>query len=107
MLKAKHPYMYHVVLTRCLLDRCEWEKHRVSGEVHPTPREGHRSIEHNGRMYIFGGHNSEHNFAELYCWDIESMQFFKPETSGPTPPARAYHSMVKLGKVCTKKGIFF
>eukprot|EP00029_Vermamoeba_vermiformis_P006643 TRINITY_DN2666_c0_g1_i1.p1 TRINITY_DN2666_c0_g1~~TRINITY_DN2666_c0_g1_i1.p1 ORF type:complete len:613 (-),score=114.96 TRINITY_DN2666_c0_g1_i1:49-1650(-) len=81
------------------IDRCEWEKHRVSGAVHPTPREGHRSIEHNGHMYIFGGHNSEQNFADLYCWDVESMQFFTPTTSGPTPPARAYHSMVKLGKV--------
>jgi hypothetical protein len=40
-------------------------------------------------MLLFGGGSVAHCNSELYCLDLETMEWSRPEAEGPVPPPRA------------------
>lgn len=77
----------------------DWFKGDSSGDV-PTPRSGHATVLYDGAMLLFGGidYSEEAVYNDLYCLDLETLEWKYVGEAGEEVIARNSHSLgVVLG----------
>ena len=60
----------------------------------PYQRYGHTVVEHNNKIYLFGGRNDTQPCNILYCFDTVTFEWSRPLVCGLVPAARDGHSAV-------------
>jgi hypothetical protein len=67
----------------------------------PSPEEqveGEAEAKVGPQMLVFGGQNEETEpLSDVWLLNLEAKKWFKPETSGDLPDARAYHTTTSVG----------
>ncbi|XP_017477425.1 PREDICTED: kelch domain-containing protein 3 [Rhagoletis zephyria] len=58
----------------------------------PFQRYGHTAVAYGDKVYMWGGRNDEQLCNVLYCFDPQTMSWFRPEVKGAIPGARDGHS---------------
>eukprot|EP00736_Rhodelphis_marinus_P013939 Rmarinus@m.10305 len=77
---------------------------RVSFEaVHskqgPSPRGGHSLTVYENKAFVFGGGNRHGDcFCDLYCLNLDTMEWCRLEPSGESPKGRSGHSAAFVGR---------
>lgn len=72
----------------------DWFKGDSSGDV-PTPRSGHATVLYDGNMLLFGGidYSEEAVYNDLYCLDLETLEWKYIGEAGEEVIARNSHSL--------------
>lgn len=63
----------------------------------PFQRYGHTAVAYKHKVYIWGGRNDEMACNILFCFDIITQKWSKPEVSGNIPMARDGHTASVIG----------
>ncbi|XP_049939658.1 kelch domain-containing protein 3 isoform X1 [Schistocerca serialis cubense] len=58
----------------------------------PYQRYGHTAVEHEQKIYIWGGRNDEAACNRLFCFNPDNLTWSSPKVSGMIPAARDGHS---------------
>lgn len=58
----------------------------------PFQRYGHTAVAYDNKVYVWGGRNDENACNILYCFDIRTLRWSKPEVQGNIPQARDGHT---------------
>lgn len=72
----------------------KWKVLKNSQTNIPSPRCGHTAVEHDSKMYIFGGKQHMDLFDDLWTFEFETKNWTKVANIAP----RAFHSSVKYNR---------
>mmetsp|Transcript_10009 Transcript_10009/g.37350 ORF Transcript_10009/g.37350 Transcript_10009/m.37350 type:complete len:925 (+) Transcript_10009:969-3743(+) len=74
----------------------KWRRIQQKGHI-PKPRHDHSMCVVGGKMFLFGGTNSEEYYKDLLEFDLSSNTWFRTKTHGKSPGRRSGHSAVMYG----------
>lgn len=74
----------------------------INTAVSPPGMAGHSATVHGDTMVIFGGlkaeaHGQNSSCSDVWCFNLETQEWHKQQTSDPKPPARYSQSQIWLG----------
>ncbi|KAJ1542983.1 hypothetical protein HK096_008897, partial [Nowakowskiella sp. JEL0078] len=77
-----------------------WSKLKARGSAPPRALRAHTMTQVNDQLFVFGGCDSGVCFNDLFVFDVETMCWSQPHTSGDIPkPCRAHSSVYLDGKI--------
>lgn len=81
-----------------LLASLRWRQVAVPpGAPQPAPRYSHTTVEHGGKLWVFGGERSAYSFNDLWALDLATETWTSVELNSlVTPPPRFDHSAVVM-----------
>ncbi|PRP73337.1 hypothetical protein PROFUN_16852, partial [Planoprotostelium fungivorum] len=76
-------------------DTMTWSVVQTAGDL-PTPRAAFGMTLIEDKIFIVGGKDSLARLNDVYALDIPSLTWYRIEVTGMPPPARSFHSCVRI-----------
>ncbi|EFC48787.1 predicted protein [Naegleria gruberi] len=71
----------------------------TSGKFVTETKWGHSATCVNDMVFIFGGFDSQYQYNDVICYDINAASLINVKTKGEVPSARAFHSATYIAKL--------
>ncbi|PBK92644.1 galactose oxidase [Armillaria gallica] len=75
-----------------------WSRAPVYGAIPQRNMRGHTVTLLDNIAWIFGGCDDKDTARDIYCFDIDTMQWSHPDTVGDAPPPSRAHTAVMVGR---------